>query len=878
MKRILILTFLTLLLSFTLIQAFEDVGIVNPPDSVTQNTVQPFDIGVYWNSLADPMQGASIGLRVSTTGAGFVYFGYGEGYMDTGARGGTAAGAMGWKFKYSGTDTLMADTVLVGGAYMPPILPGLEPDQSSEVLYHLGLHFGDPGEWGTICFDSCAVVEPGGTWLFDDGTANTNPTFNNNQGPVCMEYAFQPCQAPAFVTVPPGDVLSLDHCTGGTFQFTADPVETVIPGIVLDGYDMVSGDGGIDDNGLYTVGAGAVGTSSVTVRVFNTCPQQTDYTFTLNYTNVGLAYTTCPTAAQQVSQGKTFCWDLGLDNYDCDAITETWVVLAGPSKMAPVGTVTLIDGVFCFETDGADVGIWQFEITGDDLNGETAVCIIDLEVTATSTFGVRIGKIGDSTFVFQGHYAEMPIYLDYMGTDPIGGFDFLIAYDASALTFISAKLGAAIDCWEYFTYRNGPFGNCDGMCPTGMLRVVAMAESNDGPNHPSGCDGDDGIIATPDAELVLIKFYVTDDRTYECQFVPVWWFWLDCGDNAISNWTGNNLYISNHVYQLNWVDINNDYYELIPNDGTIDENDHFYGAFDWCDDPNPAFPDKPVPIRDIDFFNGGVDIACSNEIDLRGDLNLNNLANEIADAVLYTNYFIYGPPVFIVNLEGQIAASDVNNDGRVLTVGDLVYLIRILTGDATPFTKLSPFAHEATVSVSGDVVSINSPVDVGAALFVFDGEATVDNLSNMDMLADVVDGQTRVLVYNIGTNNIDAGVNELVRVNGGTLVEAEVVDYNGNDLTTNLVAKIVPKAYALLQNYPNPFNPTTEVALELPEASNWNIDVYNVAGQLVKSYSGYSDAGVVKVNVDASGWASGIYFYKAVANNFVATKKMVLMK
>jgi hypothetical protein len=47
---------------------------------------------------------------------------------------------------------------------------------------------------------------------------------------------------------------------------------------------------------------------------------------------------------------------------------------------------------------------------------------------------------------------------------------------------------------------------------------------------------------------------------------------------------------------------------------------------------------------------------------------------------------------------------------------------------------------------------------------------------------------------------------------------------------------------------------------------------------LVKSFSGYNDAGTVKVNIDANGWASGIYFYRLQANDFMATKKMVLMK
>jgi hypothetical protein len=183
------------------------------------------------------------------------------------------------------------------------------------------------------------------------------------------------------------------------------------------------------------------------------------------------------------------------------------------------------------------------------------------------------------------------------------------------------------------------------------------------------------------------------------------------------------------------------------------------------------------------------------------------------------------------------------------------------------------------VNQTDDIVSLQSPVDIGAALFVFNGEATVENLTGLDMLADVVDGQTRVLIYSIGKNSIDAGTADLLMVNGDVVLsEVEISDYNGNTMNTSVNAKNVPQAFALHQNYPNPFNPTTEIAFDLPEAADWSVDIYNVSGRLVKSFSGYSDAGVVRVNVDANGWASGIYFYKVSANDFTASKKMALMK
>ncbi len=878
MKRSLILTFLMLLLTFGVATADRLITVdpVNPiyPPSSTGET-----LGFNYQSDAQG-QGAQNGFIISVTGPATADWVDGSQNVVP-----YTPAWLGWNFNYA-----TAQYMLNGGAYLPGVFSGIPGDDVLRPAYTVDVAWTFTGDPQADTAEICVMADyPGlypsfpGNWLWTapDGVTNLNPGFNGgtdaSPNPFCWFVGYLPCQDPAFTTTPAGDVVSGDHCVGANFNFTADPVE---PGETITGYAIVD-DGGlgasIDNSGAFTFPAADPGVYPVTISVSNSCPGSTEYTFEVNLTNSGLAYDACPTGVLLIPQGKTLTRDLGLDPFDCDPISESVAIDVNPTGSTP--DVSVSGGVFTFNAVSDDVGIWTFTVTGTDGFGQDATCTFDVEVTATSTLGVRIAKIGDDSFVFQGTYTMLPIYLDYMGNDALGGFDFLIAYDASALTFVSAEQGDAISCWEYFTYRFGPFGNCGGTCPSGLLQLVAMREANDGPNHPTGCDGADGFFTTPDAELAKIKFYVTDDRTYECQYVPVYFYWLSCTDNAISDITGNTLFISNNVYNINWVDPSNPYYELEPPDGTIDmDEDYVFGAWDFCDD-NPE-PGKPVPIRDIDFYNGGVDIACADDIDLRGDLNLNNLANEIADAVLYTNYFIYGPAVFIVNLQGQIAASDVNNDGRVLTVGDLVYLIRILTGDAAPFDKLSPFSQEATVRQSNGTVTINSDVNVGAALFVFDGAGEATLLTEgMEIKQDVVDDQLRVLVYSTSTDAIAAGNSEVLSVIGdANLTEVEVSDYYGNMISTDVVKKIVPKAYALNQNAPNPFNPTTEVAFDLPESANWTLNVYNVAGQLVKSFSGYSDAGTVKVNVDASGWASGVYFYRLQANDYVDTKKMALMK
>jgi hypothetical protein len=72
------------------------------------------------------------------------------------------------------------------------------------------------------------------------------------------------------------------------------------------------------------------------------------------------------------------------------------------------------------------------------------------------------------------------------------------------------------------------------------------------------------------------------------------------------------------------------------------------------------------------------DGATEVPLDDRGDINLNGVPNEIADAVMLSKYFVYGLDVFHINQPAQVAATDVNADGLTLSVADLVHLIRIV--------------------------------------------------------------------------------------------------------------------------------------------------------------------------------------------------------
>ncbi|HBC46169.1 MAG TPA: hypothetical protein DCZ43_03915 [candidate division Zixibacteria bacterium] len=93
-----------------------------------------------------------------------------------------------------------------------------------------------------------------------------------------------------------------------------------------------------------------------------------------------------------------------------------------------------------------------------------------------------------------------------------------------------------------------------------------------------------------------------------------------------------------------------------------------------------------------------------------------------------------------------------------------------------------------------------------------------------------------------------------------------------------------PGRFELLQNYPNPFNPTTEIGFALPEKAHVSLDIYNVLGQKTRTLiNADMEAGINFVTwngADDAGSpvASGIYFYKLVADNNVIIKKMTLLK
>ena len=93
----------------------------------------------------------------------------------------------------------------------------------------------------------------------------------------------------------------------------------------------------------------------------------------------------------------------------------------------------------------------------------------------------------------------------------------------------------------------------------------------------------------------------------------------------------------------------------------------------------------------------------------------------------------------------------------------------------------------------------------------------------------------------------------------------------------------LPGKYDLSQNYPNPYNPLTKIDYALPFDSKVEIIIFDITGREIKKLVSEAEkAGYYTVEFNGSALASGVYFYRMIAEGngqkYVMTKKMVLVK
>ncbi len=132
-------------------------------------------------------------------------------------------------------------------------------------------------------------------------------------------------------------------------------------------------------------------------------------------------------------------------------------------------------------------------------------------------------------------------------------------------------------------------------------------------------------------------------------------------------------------------------------------------------------------------------------------------------------------------------------------------------------------------------------------------------------------------------NSITLDMNNDIVVTGQTFTadgnsNSVTVKY-GNSSTSISNNAIHVKDFSLYQNYPNPFNPVTVIRYSLNENHHTTLKIYDDLGREIASLvNGKQNTGSYSVEWDASGYPSGIYYYRLRTENYFETKSMILIK
>jgi hypothetical protein len=215
------------------------------------------------------------------------------------------------------------------------------------------------------------------------------------------------------------------------------------------------------------------------------------------------------------------------------------------------------------------------------------------------------------------------------------------------------------------------------------------------------------------------------------------------------------------------------------------------------------------------------------------------------------------------------------------------YMITDSLGNQT-FCKVDITVHPDSTQPQCEITNI----DPGPPFTI---EVTIqDNESGVAAINVVFSNNANITIppFTPGTNDPIIVTAEKIDQTQSATVVLEVVDVAGNttlcDPVTQRISAAVPQGFALRQNFPNPFNPATNIHFDIPASNSGAVDVaikvYDITGrEVITLVNKPMEPGRYQVQWDATNSrgetvAGGIYVYRMVAGDFVATRKMLLLK
>lgn len=543
--------------------------------------------------------------------------------------------------------------------------------------------------------------------------------------------------------------------------------------------------------------------------------------------------------------------------------------------MTLIGPGTLVDHMdgtaeYDWATTQQDTGVYTVSIVAMDRYGaaDTAICEI-------SVLPVPFELSMKDVCTYPGmEGVQFPVLLTNY-SDSVAGFDILIHYDITAIDIADVMISDSVHVgspspdsgWyyapsvyppEYFQVIREPYGHLD------WIRVIGIMNVDLPPNNPP---------IPPGVEQLLFSLVINTNPLSSGHLVRLGFRGYTCSNNTLSSPDGYTLWGPTPEFIPDWV----------------------------C-------PERPDSLRAIALKFGSLAV---HEVTI-GDLNLNGIAYEIGDAVVFVNYLKFGSSALTFP-EVQNPASDVNQDGIWWSISDLVMLLNKIHDIPELIQSVQPGTVRVGITVSqedGLLMQIESDSPIAGAFFELEYEpekvelGSVEpsrQLNGMTLESHNAQKRVRIVLYSFDRKIIPAGRRVLFTIpmsfheehpSPEEVLKFEEISFSdpyGNLLKVEmseekLTISPTPERFTIHQNSPNPFDLQTTIPFELPIPTCVTIQVYDMMGRLVRTLTdGSYPPGVHRVRWDGhdehgAALPSGIYFYRMRAGDFEETRKMLFLR
>jgi len=151
--------------------------------------------------------------------------------------------------------------------------------------------------------------------------------------------------------------------------------------------------------------------------------------------------------------------------------------------------------------------------------------------------------------------------------------------------------------------------------------------------------------------------------------------------------------------------------------------------------------------------------------------------------------------------------------------------------------------------------------------------------NNGDSLAELWEAGLAFPTNDYANGNYRIFVEAFDAYGNSTIDSQDVYFYNTTSKANEEISDKQYKQFTILNNYPNPFNASTTIEYGIPEPGRVRSVIYDLLGRQVHTLLDEDKrAGGHTVTFDASGFPSGVYFYRIQAGEFAETRKMILLK